>query len=267
MKDLDTGILLDDPNNLPALLLHGMIRLDLEQPEDALRDFQKVVDVDFNNQAALFGLGKALAMLGRAQDAIQPLTTVITANPKNAEAYRFRGLSYSALYKNKQALDDLQHAIELNPDDYESLFTLGIVHLRHEDYQAAVDEFGKAIEHYKPKAGHEDEPYYRGYLTRAATYIELGKAAKDPQAQKAAYQAAVKESQKLIDMLEEKNPVHKAPLAAILFNRGVAERMLGDIGSAIRTITKAIDLKTTTEPDETTNPFLNDAYFRRGICF
>jgi tetratricopeptide (TPR) repeat protein len=269
LKDLDS-ILLDDQNNVPAMIARGMIRLEQEQPEDAQKDFQKAVDLDFTNTAALFGLGKSLAMQGKvqtAQDSIAPLSSVIAADPKNAEAYRFRGLSYSALYKNKQALEDLQHAIELNPDDYESLFTLGIVHLRHEDYRAAVDEIGKAIEHYKPKPGHEDEPYFQGYLTRAATFIELGKTLKDPAAQKAAYKSAVDESQKLIDKLEEKNPRHRTILAAILFNRGVAERMLGEIGTAIRTLTKAIENRTTGEPDESTNGFLNDAYFRRGICF
>jgi tetratricopeptide (TPR) repeat protein len=266
VKDLD-ALLIDNPDAVPVLITRGLIRLETDQPDTAQLDFQKAVDLDFGNIGALFGLGKALALQGKARDAITPLTTVIAADPKNAEAYRFRGLSYSALYKNKQALDDLQHAIELNPDDYESFFTLGIVHLRHEDYQNAVDEFGRAIEHYKPKPGHEDEPYAQGYLTRAATMIELGKAAKDPTAQKAAYKAAIDESQKLIDKLEEKNPGHKSVLAAILFNRGVAERMHGDVGTAIRTLTKAIDMRTTSEPDESMNAFLNDAYFRRGICF
>ena len=58
-------------------------------------------------------------------------------------------------------------------------------------------QMGKAIEHYKPKPGQEDEPFYQGYLTRASAFIELGKAAKkDSPEQKAAYQASYDEAQK-----------------------------------------------------------------------
>jgi tetratricopeptide (TPR) repeat protein len=215
----------------------------------------------------LFGYGKALVLLGRADEAIAPLTRVLAADPNNAEAYRLRGAGYASMYKTKQALDDLQKSIELNPDDHEAYFSLGVVYMRLEDYKNAVEQFGKAIEHYKPEPGAEEQPFLQGHLTLASAYIELGKKSTDPAAQKAAYQAAYDEAQKVVQQLEPKNPLHAKALAAALYSRGIAERMLGQLGAAIRTLTHAIELRSTTAPDDSTGPFLSDAYFRRGICF
>jgi tetratricopeptide (TPR) repeat protein len=145
----------------------------------------------------------------------------------------------------------------LNPDDHETYFTLGIVYLRAEDYQHAVEQLAKAIEHYKPKAGQEDLPYVQGYLTLATAYIELGKTTKDEAARKAAYHSAIATGDKLLKQLDTKNPQYAQAHAAALYACGVAERMLGEYGTAIKTFSQAIEL----------NPALGDAYFRRGICF
>ncbi len=257
----------DDPAYPAALVGLGQMKLETGHPDEAVDQFQNAIKADATNMDAQFGYGKSLVQLNRGDEAIPPLTRVITADPKNAEAYRLRGAGYAALYKNKQALDDLHQSIELNPEDHESYFALGVMNLRSEDYQGAADQFGKAIEHYKPKPGQEDQPFLQGYLTRASAFIELGKAAKDPAAQKAAYQASFDEAQKIVKQLDEKNPGHVRGLAAALFSRGVAERMLGQLGTAIRTFTHAIELRSTTTPDDSTPGFLADTYFRRGICF
>ena len=83
----------------------------------------------------------------------------ITADPKNAEAYRLRGTANAAMFKNKQAIEDVQKAIELNPDDYESYFTLGILHMRGEDYQGAVDQFGQGDRALQAEARPGRQPY------------------------------------------------------------------------------------------------------------
>jgi tetratricopeptide (TPR) repeat protein len=263
------SILQDQPENVPALIALGNLKLELgraDDVEDALDSFQKAVKKESTNSDALFGYGKALVLLNRVDEAISPLTRAVTIDPKNAEAFRYRGTAYSGLYKTKQAIDDLKHAIELNPEDYEAYFSLGVVHMRLEDYKPAVDQFIDAIKHYKPKPGDEDVPFYQGHLTLASAYIELGKAAKDAAAKKAAYEAANAEAQKLVSQLDTKNPAHAKVLAAALFTRGVSERMLEKIGAAVRTLTQAIELRSS-QPDESTANFLNDAYFRRGICF
>ena len=267
-KDFRGVIQSYDPNDVSALIALGQLKLETNHPDDAIDQFQNAVKADPTSGDALFGYGKSLVQLGRGDEAISPLTRAITIDPKNAEAYRLRGTANAAIFKNKQAVDDVLKAIELNPEDYESYFSLGVLNLRGEDYHGAVEQMGKAIEHYKPKPGQEDRPFLEGYLSRASAYIELGKTdKKDSPEQKAAYQSSLEEVQKLIKQLDEKNPSQKGWLAAALFSRGVAERMLGQLGTAVRTFTHAIELRSALAPDDSTSHFLTDAYYRRGICF
>jgi tetratricopeptide (TPR) repeat protein len=240
-----------------AYIARGEVNLEMNLPDEALTDFEQAVKLQRGNMAAQFGLGKALVMLGQYDKAIKPLSRVLAADPQNAEVLRLRGTSLGGMYKNKEAIADLEQSLQLNPDDYETYFNLGIVYLREENYQGAADQFAKGVERYKPKPGQEDQPYLQGYLTWATALIELGKNTKDDAALKAAYQQSIEVTNRLLDQLGENNPYAATARAAALHGRGVAERMLGDYGTAIRTFTQAIEL----------NPDLADAYFRRGICF
>jgi tetratricopeptide (TPR) repeat protein len=262
--DALNNILGQDPEFGPALIARGMVNLEsnsLEAFEEALADFEAVSRQPGGrvNPAVQFGLGKSYVFLQQFDQAVKPLSRVISANPQNAEALRLRGTAYGWLFKTTEALADLEESLKLNDQDHETYLNLGIVYLRNKDYQKAVDEFGKAIEHFKPKPGQEGLPFTQGYLTRSAALVELGKEAKDDASRKAAYQAALDEANKVLDQLDENNPYHATSRAAALQTRGVAERMLGELGPAIRTFSQVIEINPQPE-------LLADAYFRRGIC-
>ena len=250
-------VAVNDYPSLSAFIGRGQLHLEMGQPDLALTDFETVVKAQRGNLAAQLGLGTCYVLLGQAEQGVKPLSRVIAADPQNAEAYRLRGAAYAGLYKIQQAISDLEQSISLNPDNYEAYFSLGIAQLRAEDYQASVDQLGKAIEHYKPKPNQEEQPYVQGYLTRASAFIELGKSLTDATAKNAAYQAAVDEANRLLEQLNEDNPNEALARAAALYGRGIGERMLGELGRAVQTFTEAIEL----------NPDMGEAYLRRGICF
>jgi tetratricopeptide (TPR) repeat protein len=250
-------VLTDQPNFMPALIARGKMYLEMGSPDQALTDFEAAVKLERTNLDAQFGLGKAYIQLGGYQQGIGPLTHVLEAQPENAEAYRLRGTGYAGVNKFTPAIADLEKAVSIDPQDFESYFMMGIVYLRMEDYARSVEQLGKAIDNYKPKPDQEDQPFAQGHLTRAAVFIELGKASKEEDARKAAYQGAVDEAQRLLDQLDPKNPQFAAARAGALHARGVGERMLGQLGTAIQTFSEAIEL----------NPELAEAYYRRGICF
>jgi tetratricopeptide (TPR) repeat protein len=247
-------------NYTPALIARGKMFLEIANPDNypaALADFQKAMKADRANFDAQFGFGKAAVLTGNYQAAITPLNRVLEAQPENAEALRLRGTAYTNTFKPIEGVDDLQKSIRLDPTAYESYLQLGAHYMRNEEYQSAVNQFKKAIEHFKPKDPEDDSPYAQGYLTLASAYVELGKKEKDEAAKKAAFQAAVDQAELLLSKLDEKNPYLAGIRAAALYSRGVAERMLGDLDKAIRTFSEAIEI----------NPDLGEAYFRRGICF
>jgi tetratricopeptide (TPR) repeat protein len=249
-------VLDENPDFVDALVSRGELYLKLNLNEDALIDFTAALSQQRGNLPAQFGFAKATVLLGGADQAIKPLTRVIEAAPENAEAYQLRGRAYNGAHKIKEAIADLEKAISINPEDHDAYFWLGAVRLRTKEYRDAAEQFRKAIEHYKPKPGMEGVPYFEGHLTRAAALIELGKVTKDKSQQSAAYKESLEECNRIIGQIDELNPNYAAAHAAALFSRGVAERMVGDYGSAIKSFTKAIEL----------NPDLGDAYFRRGIC-
>lgn len=266
MKEYDAAIeefklALDlDENFVPALLARGAMYLEVENPENypvALADFQKAIKSQRNNPLAQFGLGKALALTGNYQAAIGPLTRAIEAAPENAEAYRLRGTAYAGVFKNKESLEDLNKAIELNPSDHESYFTLAAIQSRNENYYGAIENFGKAIEHYKPKDPSDELPFIQGYITRANAYMEMAKKLEEEQAKKDAYTAAIAEAEKVLSAVDEKNPYHAGIRATALYTRGLGERMLGQLQKAVHSFSEAIEL----------NPEFAEAYYRRGICY
>jgi tetratricopeptide (TPR) repeat protein len=123
-------------------------------------------------------------------------------------------------------------------------------------YPEAVEALTQSIQHYVPKDPETNEPYIQGYLTLAATHMEVGKLAEEAAAKQQAYEAALADCDTLLEQLGD-SPIYGAARAATEFRRGVAFRMMGQLGDAVNALTEAINL----------NPELAEAYFRRGICF
>lgn len=250
------------PDYPPTLLARGEVYLELNLAYDASLDFEKALKAVRGNPRAMFGLGKSYVLIGRADEAIRLLTRVLEQedDPNRAEAFRFRGMAYGALYQFDKAIADLRRSIEIDPAPHETYFELGQVDLLSEDYAAAIDELARAIDHYVPPKGRENDAnaqiYILGHLRKAMAHIELGKKATDEATRQAAYQAAIDESQRMLGQLNDKSPYTAASRSLGLMTRGIGERMLGKLGAAITTLSQALEL----------DPTLGEAYFRRGIC-
>lgn len=248
-------------NYAQALIGRGYVYLEMNQPDSALADFEKAMKNSRTPEDVLeasFGLGKSQVLVGDFLGGIKNLSRVIAQgqNTHMAEAYRLRGVSQGQLDRFAAAADDLRQAIAADPEEHEGYFQMGVLNLRQKEYQAAIDEFARAIEKYTPPPGGEDQPYTQGRLVKSSAHIELGKAATDEATRKAAYQAAIDEAQTLYNSVDEESRYTASIRAAALLSRGIGERMLGQLSTAIRTFSQTLEL----------NPAISEAYFRRGIC-
>lgn len=242
--------------HLPALIARGKLYFDVGANDLAYADFLAAQEQDRQNPEVLFGMGKAMVLLGAAQQAIKPLEQFVDKNEDNAEAHQLLAQAYAGVGKYEKANEEIQKALSLEPDNFEHHFALASILLREKKYEEAIQAVDASIQNYKPKRKDSEDPFAQGYLTKAAVLLEFAKEDPDPKTKTEAYEQALDECDKLIELVKD-NPAYANLLAAGEFRRGVCLRMLGRYGDAIASLTEAINL----------NPDLAEAYFRRGIAF
>lgn len=254
----------------PAILpeiknVRAEVYMEVEAYQAALPDLQAAVQANRANPQYQFNYGKTLVKLGGAEAGEKALTRYLDAeiegeDSQRADALRLRGLALASLRKFDEARADIASSLEIESSNYEAFGTLAQVALAEEDYATAADELAKAIESYEPKDDEDTFPYVQGMLTRASVFEELGKEAAREGDTAAAMEAYAKCKAQCLELLEavgEDDPRSPQIRVQTLFRRGVAERLLGEFGPAVKSLSKALEI----------DPSLGEAYFRRGICF
>jgi adenylate cyclase len=106
----------------------------------------------------------------RANEAVDVADAGLAVDPNSARLYAARGNAETSLGRFEQAESDVRQAIRLSPRDPRMgnwLFFIGSAELEQGHYDAAIDEFHKAIESgYRP---------YMSYANLAAAYALDGK--------------------------------------------------------------------------------------------
>lgn len=254
------------PGLLPEIQnTRAEVYMELEAYQLALPDLQAAVQENRSNLQYQFNLGKTLVKLGGMQAGEKSLTKYLDANvegedEQRADALRLRALAYGGMRKYDEAEADLDASLALEPENYEAYSTRASIALQDENYEAAIEDLQRAIEFYVPKDEEDTLPFIQGHLTLASAFEELGKEAAeagDLEAASGAYASCRDEAQRLLDQLDEDDPRTPQVRSATLFRRGVAERLLGDLGPAVKSFSQALEI----------DPNLGEAYFRRGICF
>ncbi|MEQ8839334.1 MAG: tetratricopeptide repeat protein, partial [Lacipirellulaceae bacterium] len=144
----------------------------------------------------------------------------------------------------------------------ENFSTLATIFLIQDKYEEAIESLTKSIEAYEPKERSDLKIFVDGYLQRANARIRLGdeRAEEDDTAgSEAAYEAVIADAKKILEEYPDRYP--QSGLGH--YQRGLAERMLGQYGEAIKSFTAAIQ----STPAGQQAPYLAAAYLRRGICW
>ncbi|MBF0358841.1 MAG: tetratricopeptide repeat protein [Magnetococcales bacterium] len=120
--------------------LHHSGRLD-----EAINCYQKILEIDPENTAALSNLGLALQTLGKFEEAVINLKKAISIDPGLAEAH----FNIGNLLKRQGSLDEAvasyQKAISINPDKAEFHNNLGNILYNQDKLSEAVKSYQKAI--------------------------------------------------------------------------------------------------------------------------
>jgi len=135
-----------DPNDEEALNGKAAVLGDQEKYEEAFELLDKVLEINPNFSYAWNTKGAIYLELKNYEEAIKCFNKAIEFNPNFLEAWSNRGLAYSDLERYIEAIKNFEKALEIDPKDVESWDGMGIALMCHGDFEKAEKCFNKAIE-------------------------------------------------------------------------------------------------------------------------
>ena len=153
-------------NRIPAVhVTLGRIHDSLGHHDLALQEFQRALDIDPHDAAALNGLARAYENSGRTADAEAALQKAAALRRDSWDAYDELGNFYDRQGKFQQAIQQYQHALQLTPDNAQVYLNLGATYLDSGDPKLQADA-ERAL-----KKSVELSPSYQAYANLGALYL------------------------------------------------------------------------------------------------
>jgi tetratricopeptide (TPR) repeat protein len=146
LKDLNAALELDCNNN-EALYYRAIALSGLDKIKEAIDDLNKLIDLNESDKAELFNnRGYSYMLLKDYEAALKDYNKAIELEPYYA-SYRFnRAYLYQDNGKNKEAIEDYNVVIELEPENYIAITNRGEAHYDLGDKNRALADFEKAKE-------------------------------------------------------------------------------------------------------------------------
>jgi tetratricopeptide (TPR) repeat protein len=126
--------------------LKGMCLYELGKHEEALRCFDKGLEIDPNNTNAWFQKGNVLVKLGKYDGAINAYQELLNIRPDGwLDVWLRKGASHDLLVNNKEAVECYDRVLEINSSYAEVWFLKGqaLIKLGRSDAQYCLDKAKK----------------------------------------------------------------------------------------------------------------------------
>ena len=156
-----------NPNNPEDWFGRGCEDFSNENFYSAIINFNKAIELNFENYGCFFKRGRSFYELKKYEDALKDFNKSIELSPNDSDSYRIRGNCYFELKKYEEAIKDFNISIELSSKDYSSYLKRGNCYFELEKYEEAIKDFTQAI-----KLGPKDYSYF---FKRGNCYFELKK--------------------------------------------------------------------------------------------
>lgn len=141
-------VLQQDPNNLNALNLLGVLAYQFKQYEPAKQLIQKALTLRPDFPEALNNLGNIYLDQGNLEKAKELLEKALELSPHFLDPV----FNLGVIFENEEALDQAEamyrRCLEINPRYYNAYTNLGVLYLNAKNYDAALEIFNKQMELY-----------------------------------------------------------------------------------------------------------------------
>ncbi|MGH9584845.1 MAG: tetratricopeptide repeat protein, partial [Bryobacteraceae bacterium] len=145
---------------------YGSCLVKLRRPADAVAVFQRLKDIQPQNNEARYNLGLVQLLANRYQDAIATVTPLVSKNPSDADDLDLLAEAYEGTLDTPRAVATLRKAIVTNPDVSRYYLDFADLCIAHAAYQVGVDMLNAGLERLPGSASL--------YMARGILYIQLG---------------------------------------------------------------------------------------------
>ncbi|MBM7633905.1 tetratricopeptide repeat protein [Geomicrobium sediminis] len=152
----------------------GTLLLAANEYEDALKCYQRAIQLDEKHASAYYGAGNVCYHVDKFQEAIAFYKQAITSGLNDDQSVHFMiGLSYYQEDQHAFALASMMRAVELNREDAEAHFYCGLTYAKLDMIADAIQHFERAV---SLNSEHADAFYNLGV---AQMYLEQHDQAKE----------------------------------------------------------------------------------------
>jgi tetratricopeptide (TPR) repeat protein len=228
-------------NDLKIIFLANIVGLTLSnlgRNEEAIKCYNKALQINPRDASAYYNKGNALSDLGRNEKAIDCYDRALEINPQHGGAYNNKGTVLSKLGRYEEALECFDKSIEIDPYDAYAYNNKGLALSALGRKEEAITCFDKAIEMaitWFDKAIEINPLYAHAYNKKGNILLDLGR---------------IEEAITCFDKILEINPRY----ASAYYNKGLALLVLGRKEEAITCFDKILEI----------NPRYASAYVGKG---
>ena len=117
-----------------------------EEMEEAIKDYDKALELDLQNDGIYDLRGTAKFGLGKYEEAIKDHDKALELNPQEGATYYFRGIAKSGLGKHEEAIKDYDKALELGLNNDRTYHLRGVAKSGLGKHEEAIKDYDKALE-------------------------------------------------------------------------------------------------------------------------
>lgn len=160
-------------DNLMAELNLGESAYQHGKTSEAIKRFERALQIDPDRASVHSSLGVALLEKGRAEESLGHLQTAIALDPHDADAHYNLGNTFLAIGRAREAVAQYQQALEINPDDTQTMNNMAWILATSPD--PMIRDGTKAVALAERAVLLTDNKEQRVLATLAAAYAEMGR--------------------------------------------------------------------------------------------
>jgi len=135
-----------NPENVVAWIFKGISLCNLEKDEESLEAFNRALNIDPKNSFALLIKGVTLNNLKKSKEALEVFNETLETDPKNIDAWRGKGSLLSILDRYEEALEVFNRALDIDSENAEIWRQKGLALYYLYKHEESLEAFNRALD-------------------------------------------------------------------------------------------------------------------------